>query len=169
MQALAEFKEGKMRILVATDIAARGLDIESLPFVVNFDLPLNPEDYVHRIGRTGRAGLEGEAISLVGEEDHEKLSAVERLIRKKLPLVDPPAMPRRQKRVAPAQSKPDQNKLAPASKARSTDPLFDQPYEALQQAAPKTVVAENSLLASTQQKEKQIAALFLPPATKQDA
>lgn len=169
MQALAEFKEGKMRILVATDIAARGLDIESLPFVVNFDLPLNPEDYVHRIGRTGRAGLEGEAISLVGEEDHEKLSAVERLIRKKLPLVDPPAMPRRQQKVAPAQSKPGQNKMAPPSKARSTDPLFDQPYEALQQTAPKTVVAENSLLASTQQKKKQVAALFLPPATKQDA
>jgi len=169
MQALAEFKEGKMRILVATDIAARGLDIESLPFVVNFDLPLNPEDYVHRIGRTGRAGLEGEAISLVGEEDHEKLAAVERLIRKKLPLVDPPAMPRRQQKVAPAQSKPGQNRMAPASKARSTDPLFDQPYEALQQTAPKTVVEKNSLLASTQQKKKPIAALFLPPATKQDA
>ena len=64
MQALAEFKEGKVRILVATDIAARGLDIEQLPFVVNFDMPSNPEDYVHRIGRTGRAGLSGGAISL---------------------------------------------------------------------------------------------------------
>ncbi len=169
MQALAEFKEGKMRILVATDIAARGLDIEQLPFVVNFDLPLNPEDYVHRIGRTGRAGLEGEAISLVGEEDREKIAAVERLIRKKLPLVDPPAMPRGQKKVAPAQSRPGQNKMAAASKTRSIDPLFDQPYEALQQTAPKTVVATSSLLASTQQEKKQIAALFLPPATKQDA
>ena len=83
MQALAEFKEGKIGILVATDIAARGLDIEELPFVVNFDVPLNPEDYIHRIGRTGRAGSTGEAITLMGEEDREKLSAIERLINRK--------------------------------------------------------------------------------------
>jgi ATP-dependent RNA helicase RhlE len=65
MQALDEFKQGKVTALVATDIAARGLDIEQLPFVINYELPHTPEDYVHRIGRTGRAGLPGEAISLV--------------------------------------------------------------------------------------------------------
>ncbi len=65
MQALDEFKQGKVTALVATDIAARGLDIEELPFVINYELPHAPEDYVHRIGRTGRAGLPGEAISLV--------------------------------------------------------------------------------------------------------
>jgi ATP-dependent RNA helicase RhlE len=81
MQALAEFKEGKVRLLVATDVAARGLDIEDLPHVVNFDLPNSPEDYVHRIGRTGRAGASGEAISLVSPEEHERLEAIEKVIK----------------------------------------------------------------------------------------
>ena len=69
IEALESFKDNKVRVLVATDIAARGLDIEALPHVVNFDIPHVPEDYVHRIGRTGRAGIEGEAISLVCAED----------------------------------------------------------------------------------------------------
>ncbi len=73
-----------MKVLVATDIAARGLDIEELPHVVNFDLPHVPEDYVHRIGRTGRAGATGEALSLVSAEDRPLLSAIERLINKKI-------------------------------------------------------------------------------------
>jgi ATP-dependent RNA helicase RhlE len=73
-----------VRVLVATDIAARGLDIEELPHVVNFDLPHVPEDYVHRIGRTGRAGVTGEAISLVSAEDQALLSAIERLLGRKL-------------------------------------------------------------------------------------
>ena len=80
-KALAEFKGGSIRILVATDIAARGLDIDQLPQVVNFDLPNVAEDYVHRIGRTGRAGLEGEAISLVSADEVKLLSAIENLIR----------------------------------------------------------------------------------------
>jgi len=71
-------------VLVATDVASRGLDIESLPQVINFDIPNAPEDYVHRIGRTGRAGLTGEAISLVAPEDSEALAAIEKLIKKKL-------------------------------------------------------------------------------------
>ena len=66
---MAAFKEGKLPVLVATDVAARGLDINELPFVVNYDLPHNPEDYVHRIGRTGRAGASGVAISFVTPED----------------------------------------------------------------------------------------------------
>ena len=83
-QALAEFKEGVARVLVATDVAARGLDIEDLPHVVNFELPTTPEDYIHRIGRTGRAGTKGDAISLVGEDEHELLDGIEKLLKFKL-------------------------------------------------------------------------------------
>ena len=84
-RALSNFKAGEIRILVATDIAARGLDIEQLPQVVNFDLPNVSEDYVHRIGRTGRAGLTGRAISLVSADEVDLLSAIERLIQRVLP------------------------------------------------------------------------------------
>jgi ATP-dependent RNA helicase RhlE len=80
-KALAEFKTGKVRVLVATDIAARGLDIDQLPHVVNFELPNVPEDYVHRIGRTGRAGNEGEAMSLVCVDELKLLKDIERLIK----------------------------------------------------------------------------------------
>ena len=85
MQALEEFKEGKVTVLVATDIAARGLDIEQLPFVVNYELPHAPEDYVHRIGRTGRAGLPGEAISLVANDEMKFLEDIERLLKRSIP------------------------------------------------------------------------------------
>jgi ATP-dependent RNA helicase RhlE len=82
--ALDNFKAGKTAVLVATDVASRGLDIEGLPQVINFDIPHSPEDYVHRIGRTGRAGLTGEAISLVAPPDMEALAAIERLIKRKI-------------------------------------------------------------------------------------
>ena len=80
-RALADFKRGDIRVLVATDIAARGLDIEQLPHVVNFELPNVPEDYVHRIGRTGRAGMEGEAVSLVCIDERKLLADIEKLLR----------------------------------------------------------------------------------------
>jgi ATP-dependent RNA helicase RhlE len=80
-RALATFKRQSVRALVATDVAARGLDIDQLPHVVNFDLPHNPEDYVHRIGRTGRAGQKGVATSLVCAEEHGQLAAIKRLVR----------------------------------------------------------------------------------------
>jgi len=83
-KALAGFKAGKVRVLVATDIAARGLDIPLLPHVVNFELPNIPEDYVHRIGRTGRAGASGEAISLVSVDENEYARAIEKLLRTRL-------------------------------------------------------------------------------------
>jgi ATP-dependent RNA helicase RhlE len=79
-RALADFKSGRVAVLVATDVAARGLDIPQLPLVVNYDLPLVPEDYVHRVGRTGRAGLAGRAVSLVSGEDRGLLPAIQRLL-----------------------------------------------------------------------------------------
>ncbi len=86
-RALGDFKSGAVRVLVATDIAARGLDISQLPHVVNFELPNVAEDYVHRIGRTGRAGNEGEAMSLVCVDEHKLLRDIERLIKRDLPKV----------------------------------------------------------------------------------
>ncbi|MBI1422372.1 MAG: DEAD/DEAH box helicase [Gammaproteobacteria bacterium] len=86
-RALGDFKTGRIRVLVATDIAARGLDIDQLPHVVNFDLPNVAEDYVHRIGRTGRAGKEGVAVSLVCVDEHKLLRDIERLIKCELPKV----------------------------------------------------------------------------------
>ncbi len=87
MEALAAFKEGKLQVLVATDVAARGLDIDDLPVVVNYELPHVPEDYIHRIGRTGRAGASGEAISLVAPEEEKYLADIERLLKKKIEIV----------------------------------------------------------------------------------
>jgi ATP-dependent RNA helicase RhlE len=84
VRALERFKANELRVLVATDIAARGLDIEALPHVVNFDMPHVPEDYVHRIGRTGRAGVEGEAVSLVSPEDRPLMAAIERMMNRKV-------------------------------------------------------------------------------------
>ena len=84
-RTLAEFKRGDFRVLVATDVAARGLDIERLPHVVNYDLPQVPEDYVHRIGRTGRAGEDGVALSLVCPEEKPLLQAIEKLLNYAIP------------------------------------------------------------------------------------
>jgi len=84
-RALAGFKEGTIRVLVATDVAARGLDIEDLPHVVNFELPWEPQDYIHRIGRTGRAGATGDAISLVTIDEADLLRGVQRLLKKAIP------------------------------------------------------------------------------------
>ena len=84
-RALADFKAGAVEVMVATDIAARGIDIDQLPHVVNYDLPNVPEDYVHRIGRTGRAGSDGEAISLVCVDEHAFLRDIERLIKRAIP------------------------------------------------------------------------------------
>ncbi len=84
-KALGGFKKGDIRVLVATDIAARGLDIPLLPYVINYELPNVPEDYVHRIGRTGRAGASGQAISLVGVDEKEYVRGIEKLLGERLP------------------------------------------------------------------------------------
>ncbi|MBU8902105.1 MAG: C-terminal helicase domain-containing protein, partial [Victivallales bacterium] len=80
-RALADFKAGEIQVLVATDIAARGIDISNLPHVVNFELPNSPKDYIHRIGRTGRAGVNGVALSLVSKEEKELLEKIEKLLK----------------------------------------------------------------------------------------
>ena len=135
-QALSDFKEGRTTALVATDIAARGLDIAELPFVINYELPYTPEDYVHRIGRTGRAGLPGEAISLVSEDEHRLLVEIEKLLKRTIPrkAIDMygadrgrdrrPARTAREASPSPATPKPV------ASPARASDGFdFSKPYE----------------------------------------
>jgi ATP-dependent RNA helicase RhlE len=90
LRALERFKAHEVQVLVATDVAARGLDIDDLPIVVNFDLPIVAEDYIHRIGRTGRAGADGQAVSLVAADEVQLLSAIETLSRQTLARVDEP-------------------------------------------------------------------------------
>ncbi len=111
-KALADFKAGNIPVLVATDIAARGLDIDQLPQVVNFELPNVPEDYVHRIGRTGRAGASGAAVSLVDGEEMKYLKDIEKLIKREIPKVvaEGYVPPARQETEAPRPPKPQQRR-----------------------------------------------------------
>jgi ATP-dependent RNA helicase RhlE len=92
LEALSRFKDAELEILVATDVAARGLDIDDLPLVINYELPHVPEDYIHRIGRTGRAGATGEAISLVDPAEMKYLHEIERLLKKTIPIATPDGM-----------------------------------------------------------------------------
>ncbi len=124
-KVLAEFKSGEVHVLVATDIAARGIDIDHLPYVVNFDLPNVPEDYVHRIGRTGRAGSTGVAISLVSADEASYLLAIEKLIQRKLDRVEIEDFePRHQipagKGVAVARKSPSRNRPQNASSTKQS-------------------------------------------------
>ncbi len=112
-RALADFKKGKHQVLVATDIAARGLDIEELPQVVNYDLPTIAEDYVHRIGRTGRAGATGKAVSLISTLDHQMLGEIERLLKRPIEreliegfIPDPAKMPPKPGKAGAVRKKP---------------------------------------------------------------
>ena len=136
MKALDDFKQGAASVLVATDIAARGLDIEQLPFVVNYELPYAAEDYIHRIGRTGRAGLTGEAISLVCPDERRMLDDVERMLKRKLQHLPLPEFESSRKssrshapRSAPAhQPSPHASKPHPPKQA-SGGFDFSKPYE----------------------------------------
>ncbi len=112
-KVLAGFKAGTIRVMVATDIAARGIDIDQLPCVINYDLPNIPEDYVHRIGRTGRAGASGVALSLVASEEISYLRAIERLIKRKLDHIEVPHV-----KVQP--QAPVTRSAAPSSRPRSS-------------------------------------------------
>ena len=108
-EALSGFKSGKYRVLVATDIAARGIDVKGIETVVNFDLPDNSEDYVHRIGRTGRAGHQGRAISFATPDQQQEIRAIERLIRKTLKVSRAPELPAR----APLHRPPEAPRTGP--------------------------------------------------------
>lgn len=120
-KALAQFKSNEIRVLVATDIAARGLDIPLLPHVINYELPNVPEDYVHRIGRTGRAGAEGEALSLVCAEEMEYVRQIEKLLKQKLPLeILEDFEPKNNNEVGkPNSRKPKKKKHTPRNKSAS--------------------------------------------------
>ena len=118
-KALSDFKEGKIVALVATEVAARGLDIDQLPYVVNYELPNVPEDYVHRIGRTGRAGATGIAVSLVSPDENGLLRDIERVLRRSIERVTVPAIstPSPSARIVRA-AQPVQQQRPPAQNAR---------------------------------------------------
>ena len=180
--ALEAFKAGKTAVLVATDVASRGLDIQGLPQVINFDIPHSPEDYVHRIGRTGRAGLTGEAISLVAPEDGEALAAIEKLIKRKLerslvPGFTPsagtaatmmggerrhgarpqPRHARPQHRAQDAQPQQPRAQQPRPQQSKPFDPIFSKPYEP--GTAPAAAKAPESS-AHSKRRERPVAALL---------
>ncbi len=181
LKALAAFKAGEVELLVATDVAARGLDIVDLPGVFNFDVPFNAEDYIHRIGRTGRAGASGLAVTLVTRDDTRLVSDIEKLIKSKIELEpfdldderprrprpradDEPAVreTREERAVAPPQR--SYERRAPASAA---DPFFDRPYEppataaaAAWEPAPKTAVSSTRALSPNIKPKRKVAALL---------
>jgi ATP-dependent RNA helicase RhlE len=178
-EALEAFKSGAVRVLVATDVAARGLDIEDLPFVINFELPHNAEDYVHRIGRTGRAGRSGEAISLMAPEERSRVADIEKLIRKTIePAVpegfDPTAARQRETRSSEAprrtprtrDSARDSEAPRAARPARTPAPAvaadgfdFNKPYESLKPSANAEGVDAGST-ANGKRPKRQVAALL---------
>jgi ATP-dependent RNA helicase RhlE len=134
LKSLDAFKRGEVELLVATDVAARGLDIADLPAVFNFDVPFNAEDYVHRIGRTGRAGASGLAITLVTRDDTRLVSEIEKLIKKKLEIEpfefedERPRRPRRD-RAERDEGAEERRVQRPVPASAASDPFFDQPYE----------------------------------------
>jgi ATP-dependent RNA helicase RhlE len=161
--ALADFKSGKTTVLVATDVASRGLDIEGLPQVINFDVPHSPEDYVHRIGRTGRAGLPGEAISLVAPQDHDAMAAIERLIKKRIERVLIPGFGPSGASVATlmgdqARREKERRPTAGMPPKRSTDPIFSAPYEP--SAPPSPAAKTEPQQPQSRRKRPQVAALL---------
>ena len=179
--ALDEFKAGKISVLVATDVASRGLDIQGLPQVINFDIPHAPEDYVHRIGRTGRAGAAGEAISLVAPEDHESLGAIEKLIKRKIDRVlltgyEPNAGavagmmgreggPREREREREGRGRREREvaRIAPRRAERApSDPIFSKPYEAgrTEPATPPAPERDMPDAPRSPRSERQVAALL---------
>ena len=181
LKSLDAFKRGDVDLLVATDVAARGLDIADLPAVFNFDVPFNAEDYVHRIGRTGRAGASGLAVTLVTKSDARLTADIEKLIKRKIELdpfeLDggdrPPRFerPRREEPVEHAMRAEPQRPVRPAFRppAPSADPFFDKPYEAGSRDEPpvweKTKAggpagAAGKGLSSYIKPKKQVAALF---------
>jgi superfamily II DNA/RNA helicase len=158
LETLSSFKAGEVKVLVATDVAARGLDISELPFVVNFELPKSPEDYVHRIGRTGRAGASGVAISLMAEDESRQLDAIEKLTRQTLKpqIVDgfwPSWIAR------PASAKPVAPVRAPAAAAPIASPIAAS--ASISGTAPRPLPAVRRGA-----RVREVPALLLPPRYK---
>ncbi|KPC53088.1 DEAD/DEAH box helicase [Amantichitinum ursilacus] len=170
LEALAAFKENRIKVMVATDVAARGLDISELPFVVNFELPNNPEDYVHRIGRTGRAGAKGVAISLVDPGEEKALQGIQKLIKKNTQLTPVPGYsPGTTRAEAPAPAPRPARAATPAPRS-SPAPVLATPRGA--GLTGNGLTGNGAALAKqreipdaplSQARPKQIAALFLPP------
>ena len=140
LKALDAFKNGEVNVLVATDVAARGLDIKELPFVINFDVPFSSQDYVHRIGRTGRAGQTGVAVMLMTEEDEENVKAIEELIGQKFERVGYP-LPAKQvsrRRIRAEEMRMESEEMEKEAERRASsyktkrweDPFFRRPYRA---------------------------------------
>jgi ATP-dependent RNA helicase RhlE len=171
--ALADFKSGKISVLVATDVASRGLDIEGLPQVINFDVPHSPEDYVHRIGRTGRAGLTGEAISLVAPQDHDAIAAIERLIKKRIERVLVPSFegsgesvaalmgdaPRRGRENGRERGRDRGRPQHASASKKPSDPIFSAPYEPGGASKPEPAKSEPQQ-PSSKRRQPQVAALL---------
>jgi ATP-dependent RNA helicase RhlE len=108
--ALEDFRAGKMEVLIATDIVARGIDISDISHVINYDVPENPEDYVHRVGRTGRAGASGYALTFVGPDEIVQLREIEYMLGKNLPIEDLEGFPYRDGRIIPFEGRPTTKK-----------------------------------------------------------
>ncbi len=163
-QALAEFKEGKIQALIATDVAARGLDIDDLPCVVNFELPHSAEDYVHRIGRTGRAGASGKAISLVSPEEKRYLSDIEKLIKRTIPLEALPGFSSDRHDVAPSKA-PYREKRG--ERQERAQPSVAQSFaKAEPETTPEPMMPADLGMAPVNRRpgqKKEVAALLLPP------
>ncbi|MFZ9373522.1 MAG: DEAD/DEAH box helicase [Burkholderiaceae bacterium] len=189
LKALAAFKAGEVQLLVATDVAARGLDIKDVPAVFNFDLPFNPEDYVHRIGRTGRAGASGLAVTFVTPSDNRLVGDLEKLLKKKLDIEaiefdDERPNIRREGRINDgrrhwresgevgdprdvidaAEPQRPRAPARPAPRQQPRDPFFDQPYEPpATDAAPAWEAAAKpvtSRVSSNIKTKRKVAALF---------
>jgi superfamily II DNA/RNA helicase len=193
LKSLDAFKRGEVDLLVATDVAARGLDIADLPAVFNFDVPFNAEDYVHRIGRTGRAGASGLAVTLVSGSDARLVAEIEKLLKTKIEIEaleydderpqgrfndgrrawqegegrgSGPRSPRAERSERPERPERARSSFRPAVVAR--DPFFDKPYEAPQsEAAPGWEAAARPVRSSTSpniKPRRKVAALFKAPA-----
>lgn len=154
MKALEAFKAGELDVLVATDVAARGLDVAGVPCVINYDLPYNPEDYVHRIGRTGRAGASGEAIALYAPEEEKFLLEVEKLIGVKVPrgTLTLPAVALVRERRSPRSGEREERPRRHAARQQPVDDFFFKPYVPSQDAAPAGSDAASKPAESTRAK-----------------
>jgi ATP-dependent RNA helicase RhlE len=172
LEALDEFKAAKVQVMVATDVAARGLDIDDLPLVVNYEMPYVPEDYIHRIGRTGRAGLSGEAVSFCAPDEEKLLAEIERLLKRKIPIAPlgelPPAH-RSARDAKPSRPARPPRESAPVHHPRTAHPEPvdrnpDQPPRAHGARHPQPAALMTSAAAPTRQwhrKPKPIPALLM--------